>query len=251
MTDKAYNMLIAPDFSPERFAGWHMFNTLLQKRTGLKMHLNMPSSHKEQEDLVSSSDVHVIYANPFDAADLIRTHGYRAVARPINKSDEMVIATAANSDIKALDMLPKGAQIAMADNRDVKLIGLRLLEAVDLTEDDLVWDVTDTYQAAARKIIKGEAQAGFFLAEIYHGLSRLTKMQLQVLIESDIADISHVMLVKGNCEDVQAFTETLLSFHNDADGKAVLDELGFNEGFEAMSEEDAEFMLDLMETLLD
>lgn len=30
----AHNFLIAPDFSPERFAGWHMFNTLLQKTLG-------------------------------------------------------------------------------------------------------------------------------------------------------------------------------------------------------------------------
>ena len=251
MTDNTYNMLIAPDFSPERFAGWHMFNTLLQKRTGLKMHLNMPASHKEQESLVSDGQVHVIYANPFDATDLIRTHGYRAVARPINKSDEMVIATAADNDMTTLEHLPKGAHIAMADNRDVKLIGLRLLEAVDLSEDDLHWEITDTYQAAARKIIKGEAQAGFFLSEIYHGLSRLTKMQLQVLIESDIADISHVVLVKDTFDDAETFTNTLLDFNNDADGQAVLAELGFNEGFEAMSEEDAEFMLDLMETLLD
>ena len=26
------NLLIAPDFAPERFAGWHMLNTLLQKK---------------------------------------------------------------------------------------------------------------------------------------------------------------------------------------------------------------------------
>ena len=46
----AYNFLIAPDFSPERFAGWHMFNTLLQKRSGHDLHLVTPASHAEQED---------------------------------------------------------------------------------------------------------------------------------------------------------------------------------------------------------
>ena len=40
-----HNMLIAPDFSPDRFAGWHMFNILIQKRANLNMHLNMPASH--------------------------------------------------------------------------------------------------------------------------------------------------------------------------------------------------------------
>ncbi|MGG1353960.1 PhnD/SsuA/transferrin family substrate-binding protein [Psychrobacter pacificensis] len=246
-----HNMLIAPDFSPERFAGWHMFNTLIQKRANLNMHLNIPASHAEQETLIEAGDIQIIYANPFDAATLIREQGYRAVARPIGKSDEMVIAAAANSDINHLEDIHKGATVAMADNRDVKLIGLRLLEAVDIEESDLNWDITETYQAAARKVIKGDAQAAFFLAEIFHSFSRLTKAQLSVLIESDLADISHVLLIKDDFPDAQIFIEAILDLHSDDDGKEALTELGTPEGFEAMSEEDAEFMIDLMQTLLD
>ena len=246
-----HNMLIAPDFSPERFAGWHMFNTLVQKRAGINIHLNTPASHAEQAQMIDENDIHLIYANPFDAATLIREKGYRAIARPIGKSDEMVIAAAAKSDINTLEDLYKGATVAMADNRDVKLIGLRLLEAVDLEETDLNWVVTENYQAAARQLIKGDAQAAMFLAEIFHGLSRLTKMQLTILIESDLADISHVLLVKEGFPDTDVFMDAILNLHNDDDGKNTLAELGMPEGFEAMSEEDAEFMIDLMETLLD
>ena len=251
MTDKTYNMLIAPDFSPERFAGWHMFNTLVQKRANLHMHLNMPSAYSEQETLIEAGNIDIIYANPFDATTLIREKGYRAIARPIGKADEMVIAAAADSDIKSLEDVAAGATVAMANNRDVKLIGLRLLEAVDLTDSDLNWQVTETYQAAARQVIKGDAQVAFFLSEIFHGFSRLTKMQLAVLIESDLADISHVLLIKEDLADAQQLTDTVLSLGDDADGKDALTELGMPEGFEAMSEEDAEFMIDLMETLLD
>ena len=246
-----HNMLIAPDFSPERFAGWHMFNTLIQKRANLNMHLNIPASHAEQKQIINEGNIQIIYANPFDAAALIREQGYRAVARPIGKSDEMVIAAAANSDITRLEDIQSGAAIAMADNRDVKLIGLRLLEAVDLEESDLKWDVTETYQAAARKVIKGEAQAAFFLAEIFHSFSRLTKAQLSVLIESDLADISHVLLIKDGFSDSQIFIDAVLNLHNDDEGKDALTELGMPQGFEAMSEEDGEFMIDLMQTLLD
>ncbi|MFZ2842843.1 PhnD/SsuA/transferrin family substrate-binding protein [Psychrobacter sp.] len=246
-----HNMLIAPDFSPERFAGWHMFNILIQKRANLNMHLNMPASHGEQEALIKAGDMQVIYANPFDAATLIREQGYRAVARPIGKSDEMVIAASSNSDINALEDLAHGATIAMADNRDVKLIGLRLLEAVDLEETDLSWSVTETYQAAARQVIKGDAQAAFFLAEIFHSFSRLTKAQLSVLIESDLADISHVLLIKEGFPDTDILMNAILNLHNDDDGKEALAELGMPQGFEAMDEEDAEFMIDLMETLMD
>lgn len=246
-----HNMLIAPDFSPERFAGWHMFNTLIQKRANLNMHLNIPTSHAEQETVISEGDIQVIYANPFDAATLIREHGYHAVARPIGKSDEMVIAAAANSDINSLEDIKAGATVAMADNRDVKLIGLRLLEAVDIAEADLNWTVTETYQAAARQVLKGEAQAAFFLAEIFHSFSRLTKAQLSVLIESDLADISHVLLIKDGFPDTDILMDAILNLHNDDDGKEALAELGMPQGFEAMSEEDAEFMIDLMQTLLD
>lgn len=246
-----HNMLIAPDFSPERFAGWHMFNTLIQKRANLNMHLNIPTSHAEQETVISEGDIQVIYANPFDAATLIREHGYHAVARPIGRSDEMVIAAAANSDINSLDDIKAGATIAMADNRDVKLIGLRLLEAVDIEEADLNWSVTETYQAAARQVIKGDAQAAFFLAEIFHSFSRLTKMQLSVLIESDLADISHVLLIKDGFPDTDILMDAILNLYNDDDGKEALAELGMPQGFEAMNEEDAEFMIDLMQTLLD
>lgn len=246
-----HNMLIAPDFSPERFAGWHMFNTLIQKRANLNMHLNIPTSHAEQETVISEGDIQVIYANPFDAATLIREHGYHAVARPIGKSDEMVIAAAANSDINSLDDIKAGATIAMADNRDVKLIGLRLLEAVDIEDNDLNWSVTETYQAAARQVIKGDAQAAFFLAEIFHSFSRLTKTQLSVLIESDLADISHVLLIKDGFPDTDILMNAILNLHNDDDGKEALTELGMPQGFEAMNEEDAEFMIDLMQTLLD
>ncbi|HCN17655.1 MULTISPECIES: PhnD/SsuA/transferrin family substrate-binding protein [Psychrobacter] len=246
-----HNMLIAPDFSPERFAGWHMFNTLIQKRANLNMHLNIPASHAEQEQVINAGDIQVIYANPFDAATLIREQGYRAVARPIGKSDEMVIAAGANSEINRLEDIQAGATVAMADNRDVKLIGLRLLEAVDIEEADLQWDVTETYQAAARKVIKGDAQAAFFLAEIFHSFSRLTKTQLTVLIESDLADISHVLLIKDGFSDTQIFMDAILNLHNDDEGKEALTELGMPQGFEAMTEEDAEFMIDLMQTLLD
>lgn len=246
-----HNMLIAPDFSPERFAGWHMFNTLIQKRANLNMHLNIPTSHAEQETVISEGDIQVIYANPFDAATLIREHGYHAVARPIGKSDEMVIAAAANSDINSLEDIKAGATIAMADNRDVKLIGLRLLEAVDIEDNDLNWSVTETYQAAARQVIKGDAQAAFFLAEIFHSFSRLTKTQLSVLIESDLADISHVLLIKDGFPDTDILMNAILNLHNDDDGKEALAELGMPQGFEAMNEEDAEFMIDLMQTLLD
>lgn len=245
-----YNFLIAPDFSPERFAGWHLLNTLLQKRSDLHLHLHTPVSYAEQEEKMSTGDIALVYANPFDAAKMIRKQGYRAIARPIGKTDEMVIASSAKGDIEHLDDLKAGAVITMADNRDVKLIGMRLLEAVDLTEETVQFDIVENYQAAARAVISGKADVAFFIAEVFESLSNLTKSQLTVLIQSDIATLSHVVLVKDDFEHADDLQKVLLSLHQDDDGQAVLRELGMTDGFGLMSEEEAEFMIDLMDTLL-
>lgn len=247
----SHRFVIAPDFPPNLFSGWYTLNTLLQKRSNLAVHLETPASSHEEHEMIAKGGIDLVYANPFDAAKLIREQGYKAIARPVGKSDEMVIVSSAKGNIKTLDDLKAGATIAMADNRDVKLIGLRLLEAVDLTEADVKFDITETYQAAAKQVAQGTSDAGFFIAEIYHSLSNLTKMQLNVLIESDLATITHVLLAKESMADADTVRDVLLNLKNDADGQAVLTELGMPNGFEAVSEEEAEFMIDLMETLLD
>lgn len=246
----SHRFVIAPDFPPNLFSGWYTLNTLLQKRSNLAVHLETPASSSEQSLMIAKGDIDLVYANPFDAAELIREKGYKAIARPVGKSDEMVIVSSAKGDIKQLSDLKPGAKIAMADNRDVKLIGLRLLEAVDLTENDVTFEITETYQAAAKQVAQGNVDAVFFIAEIFHSLSNLTRMQLNVLIESDLADITHVLLVKDSFGEADIVRDVLLNLKNDADGQAVLAELGMPNGFEAVSEEEAEFMIDLMDTLL-
>jgi len=246
------NFLIAPDFAPERFAGWHMLNTTLQRRSGMGLHLLTPAGSQEQAQLLAEGKADLVYANPFDATDMIRTQGYVPFARPANRFDEMVIATGANSAANAVEDLRPGCRIALTDNRDVKLIGLRLLEPADLTESAINWVPVDSYQAAARLAIKGEVDAAFFLAEAFASLTRLTRGQLKVLVESAIHDISHVLLAHPRVSDaLPAIEKALLGIGQEAGDSDVLEALGLPGGFEAMTREDAEFMIDLLDTLLD
>ena len=246
------NVLIAPDFAPDRFAGWHMLNTLLQKRTGQAIHLLTPASAAEQAQLIADGKADVVYANPFDASVMVREQGFRAFARPVGKSDEMVIATGAGSPANVVEDLKPGCRIALTDNRDVKLIGLRLLEPADLTEADVQWVPVDTYQAAARLAMKGEVDASFFLAETFHSLSRITRSQLSVVIESAIGNITHVLLAHQRIQPhMEAFRTALIGVGQQPNDQEVLQALGIPGGFAAMPQEDAEFMADLMETLLD
>jgi phosphonate transport system substrate-binding protein len=246
------NFMIAPDFAPERFAGWHMLNTTLQRRSGIGLHLLTPASAHEQAELLTAGKADLVYANPFDATDMIRTHGYIPFARPSQRFDEMVIATGAESGVMSVDDLKPGCRIALTENKDVKLIGLRLLEPADLNESLVEWVPVDSYQAAARRAIKGEVEAAFFLADAYASLTRMTRSQLRVMVESAISDISHVVLAHPRVEgDLPRITQALLGVGTQAGDVDVLDALGLPHGFEPMTQEEAEFMIDLMDTLLD
>ena len=247
-----FNFLIAPDFAPERFAGWHMLNTVLQRRSGIHLHLVTPVDATEQAQVLAQDKADLVYANPFDAADMVRNRGFIPFARPAKHSDEMVIATGNVSGIQSLDQLMAGQKIAVTNNKDVKLIGLRLLEPVDLDESMLEWVPVESFQAAARRAIKGEVQAAFFLADAFASLSRLTRGQLRVLVESRISDISHVLLAHPRVAgDLGRIGDALLAMGSDPRDTEVLTALGLPHGFEAMNQEDAEFMIDLMDTLLD
>lgn len=247
------NFLIAPDFPPEHFAGWHLLNTFLQRQMSENIHLLTPSSAAEQSAMLEKGNVDLIYANPFDAAELVRERGYRPVVKPVGKSDEMVIATSINHPtLKKLADLKSGAKVALTNNHDVKLIGLRLLEAVDLTEEDFEWEEVPSFQSAARAAIRQEADIAFFVASAYHSLSRLTHEQLNPLIESHLADVIHVILVHPDKAHLaEPLQKVLTDMQNLPNGTHILEELDMPKGFTVLTQEDTEFMIDLMDTLVD
>ncbi len=248
------DFLVAPDFAPENFCGWYLLSTVLQRRTGVGLHLLMPADAAEQKQLLDRSVVDLVYASPFDASALIRTRGYLPVARPRDHADEVVIAAAADAPARCVEDLSYGCRIALTDNHDVRLIALRLLEPADLDPERIAWRPASSYAAVARLLLEGEADAGLFLADAYHRLSRLTRERLRPLVQSALCDIGHVLLAHPRiAAQVPALQAELLALGDAAhrEDQGVLDALGLEHGFEAMAMEDAEFMIDLIDTLLD
>ena len=246
------NFLIAPDFPPEYFTGWHMFNTQLQRLTDSVVHLYMPADYQEQNDLLANDKIALIYANPFDASSLVRDNGYIPLAQPINHSDEMIIATGIQHPCNRSDDLQPSSRILVTDNRDIRLIGLRLLESAGLNEDNVTWVHSNTFQESARRLMAGDADAGFFLASTFHSFTSSTLRQLKVLMESRINDLNHVVLLHPSYAEFQnILRDAFVKINATPAGKLILQDLAIPEGFAPLSQEDAEFMIDLIETLTD
>jgi phosphonate transport system substrate-binding protein len=125
-----------------------------------------------------------------------------------------------------------------------------MLEPADLNKDNIVVQLASTYVLVAKQLIQGKADIGFFLKEAYNDLSQVIRKNLRLLVSSEIHVVRHVLLVGPRfAEHREALRKLLLGMSSDlAQGAGVLESLGFS-GWESQSEEDTQFMIDLMDTL--
>jgi len=247
--DTVYQLTVSPDFTPDHISGWYIFNTWLQRNIGLHIHLEMYDSFEAQRRAIQADEVDLIYANPFDASMLVREKGFRAIARPLGIADECVIAVPVDSPVQHVEDLQPGTRVASTDDPDIQLVGMIMLEPADLNKTNVQAVSADGYVLVAKALLKGEADVGLFLKDAWDGLSNMVRKQLRPLVTSQISDIQHAFLVgprlMDSAEEVQ---DLLLRMGEIEKGHGVLEALGF-EGWEAVDQEETEFMIDLMDTL--
>jgi phosphonate transport system substrate-binding protein len=247
--DTVYQLTVSPDFTPDHISGWYIFNTWLQRNLGLHIHLEMYDSFEAQRAAIRADRVDLIYANPFDASMLVREKGFRAVARPLGIADECVIAVPADSPVQHVEDLTPGVRVVSTDDPDIHLVGMIMLEPADLNKTNVQAVAADGYVLVAKALLKGEADVGFFLKDAWDGLSKVVRKQLRPLVVSQISDIQHAFLVGPRLMDsAEEIQDLLLRMGQIEKGKDVLEALGF-EGWEAVDQEETEFMIDLMDTL--
>ena len=245
-----YNLTVSPDFKPDLISGWFIFNTWLQKQLSQSVHLELYQSFAEQDKALQDKKVDLIYANPYDISRLVRDEGFVPVAKPKAKPDEAVVATRADGSIDCLEDVPANLRIAQTNAPDVNTIGMILLEPADLLMDDIDIKQYANYTTVAKSLINDDADVGFFLAEAFNEFSGLVKKKLKPIISSNIYLIHHALLVGPELLNYEADLRGILcDMHLDDKGKKILADLEISQ-FEPMDTEEAEFMIDLMDTLV-
>lgn len=244
-----FQFTVSPDFSPDHLSGWYIFNTWLQKQTGQSIHLEMYSSFQSQREAIQRDNVDLIYANPFDAAMLVREKGFVPLVKAVGVSDEAIIAVSTESTVDDVANLMSGAKVAVTEDPDVRMMGMIMLEPADLNAANIDVSVYDTYILVAKNLLQGNADVGIFLAEAYDDLSNIIKSKLKVLVRSQISVIHHSLMIGPRFADKRDEIQRLLvSMDQDDKGKGVLKSLSF-EAWAKVEDEEMEFMIDLMDTL--
>jgi phosphonate transport system substrate-binding protein len=249
MMTMPYQMTVSPDFTPDHISGWYIFNTWLQKSLSIDVHLELYDSFEQQRAAIRSDQVDLIYANPYDAAMLVREKGFLPIVRPQCCADEAIIAVHVDNPAEKVEDLKSGMAIAATDDPDVNLMCYIMLEPAELNAQNTTRSTKDTYPLVARALIQHKADLGFFLVEAFDSLSSITRKELRPLVRSQIQVIHHALLAGPRLLEKQSdLRELLMSMGQDAKGDGVLQTLGIN-AWEIMDNEEMEFMIDLMDTL--
>ena len=240
---------VSPDFTPEHLSGWYLFNTWLQKQTGENIHLEIYDNFQSQRTAIDEDMVDLIYANPFDAAMLVREKKFMPLVKAAEESDEAIIAVPAESQVVSVDQLLPGVKVAYTDDPGVQLMGMMLLEPADLYADNITAVLSDSYVLVAKHLMRNEADVGIFLAEAYDDFSSMVKKQMKVLVTSQIDIIHHSLMIGPKLQHKHSEIEEILKkMSKDEKGIGILDIMKLP-GWESVNNEEMEFMIDLMDTL--
>ncbi|MEJ2406000.1 MAG: phosphate/phosphite/phosphonate ABC transporter substrate-binding protein [Candidatus Thiodiazotropha sp.] len=244
-----YQMTVSPDFTPDHISSWYIFNTWLQRSLNKVVHLELYDGFEQQRQAILSDQVDLIYANPYDAAVLVRQKGFLPIVKPQRASDEAVIVVHDSNPAQQVEELKTGINIATTDDPDVNLICQIMLEPAELNTTNTQRISKNTYPLVAKALIKQEVDLGFFLLEAYESLSKITRRELRPLVSSQIQVIHHALFAGPRLrEQRSSLCNLLMQMPHDPKGAGVLRTLGF-EAWEPMEDEEMEFMIDLMDTL--
>ncbi len=245
------NFMVAPDYLPQHFGAWFLLNNYVQQQTGLAIRLHVPNDHDEQQALLPSTP-ELVYVNPFDASTMMHQYGYRPLAKPAGKFDEMVVACRYDAPYLTLHDVHANCRVAFSDNEDVHLIGMRLLEGFGLGEHNTQAVKESSQAAVLSALYHGRADIGFLLNDVFNHLSSFSHHHFRSLLGSQIHDIYHLLLIHPKAEQhKEALCSCLTEMNQNTAGQEILAELGMPDGFAPVSQEEVEFMIDLMETLKD
>ncbi len=246
-----FQFTVSPDFGPSQIAGWQIFNTWLQRQLSEGIHFELYDSFDQQKQAIESDNVDLIYANPYDAAMLVREKGFIALAKPAEKPDEAMIVVSADSMVQSVEDLKPGSKVATTDDPDVHMMGMIMLEPADLEASNIEITQCDSYVLVAKQLMRGTSDVGFFLEEAYQSLSNMVRDQMRPLVTSQIQIIQHALLVGPKLINrKEELLSALLAMNADEKGKGVLESLGIK-SWTALDQEDVEFMIDLMSALVE
>ncbi|WP_347258812.1 PhnD/SsuA/transferrin family substrate-binding protein, partial [Methylocaldum sp.] len=149
-----------------------------------------------------------------------------------------------------IEDLPGSIKLATTEDPDVHMMGMIMLEPADLDAASVELKICDSYVLVAKELLKGNCDAGVFLAEAFNDLSSVIRKQLRALVSSQIQVVHHALMISPRLADHRdRLLGALLAMSENDKGKSALAALKIPR-WERVDDEEMEFMIDLMDTFV-
>lgn len=205
--------------SGQQLTGWYLLNTYLQRRMKKAIHFEqiVDSPNPDSTDL--------LFAKPFEAALMVKQHGFIPVMRPTSEADEVVILTRFD-DTRTLAEYANVAVSTATQHSFVYLLGRFLCDENELDSSKLTFDFSGNEIKALQTLIRKKTDLAFMLKKTYDGLSSFSKNSVRKLDESQTDFACHLFLVAPHLKaEAQALAEILVAMTDEDQGKQILQDI--------------------------
>ncbi len=245
-----HHLAISPDVNVRNITDWFIFNTKIQRITGVPVKAAAYDDFADLQKALEEGRADIVFANAANTAVLVRDRGYVPLATPADVSNEAAVVVAESSNLHQVTDLGDTISVAATDAPDIERICRILLEPADLTPESVSLTIKPNPVLVAKAVLTGQAEAGFLPREAFDELSQVVQRQLRVLISSKIYVVRHSMLLSPALADqVEVLWEGLKAMSDNERDRELLAALGAPNGWQRLSQEDTEFMIDLMDAL--
>ncbi|MFN8196448.1 MAG: PhnD/SsuA/transferrin family substrate-binding protein [Nocardioidaceae bacterium] len=242
---------ISPDVNVRHISDWFILNTRIQRLTGESLHATTYEDFADLHRAFDDGHADLVYANAADTAVLVRDRGYVPIAAPAAVSNEAAVVVSDAGPFRRLEDLGSSLRVAATDAPDVERICRILLEPADLDRSSLHLVVKPNPVLVAKALLVGEVEAAFLPREAFDELSSLIRAELRILISSQIYVVRHCLLAsRALAHQVDTIWAGLSAMSDSTDDADLLVGLGAPHGWERMTVDDTDFMIDLMDALI-
>lgn len=204
--------------------GWFFCNNYVQRKLAHNVRIDVAPPAQTFD--VDASAAHLLFVKPFDACHLIRQRGYRALVRPVDDADEVVIVSRAAETRRHLTEFA-GARVATALAKSfVYLLGRHLCDESGLDSSRLAIEFTGNEIKGLMQLLRGQVDLLFMLQRTYRELSDLSRRDTRVLDASQTQFAYHLVCADPAIAPLhEPLRQLWTGMANDPAGAGVLREL--------------------------
>ena len=223
--DQTYVFTVVPQFKPAQLhKEWSPILARITRETGIKLKLNIPSSNPKFESELSKGLPDFAFMNPYEAVLAYKEHGYIPMIRNKKQLTGIVIVRKDSPYKTVADLNNKEIGFPSPNAFGASLYIRAMLSEVNPIK--FTPKYLNNHNLVFKHVLLGHVAAGGTVNAAFNDQDQGTKDQLTILYQTP-GSASHPIGVHPRVPEQvrKAFINAMMNMQQDAEGRALLEEI--------------------------